>query len=135
MANSLPLEPLDYIPEIESRTMEAKAITRHIRQSPRKIRVVLNEVRGREVEDALNFLHFSKAKAATQIEKTVRSAIANMMNIESDTDVNTEDLHIKECYADGGPHMKRFRAASMGRISKLNKPTSHLTIVVSDKKN
>ena len=54
------------------------------------------------------------------------------MNIESDTDVNTEDLHIKECYADGGPHMKRFRAASMGRISKLNKPTSHLTIVVSD---
>ena len=75
--------------------MEAKAITRHIRQSPRKIRVVLNEVRGREVEDALNFLHFSKAKAATQIEKTVRSAVANLMNIESDTDVNTEDLHIK----------------------------------------
>ena len=77
--------------------MEAKAITRHIRQSPRKIRVVLNEVRGREVEDALNFLHFSKAKAATQIEKTVRSAVANLMNIESDTDVNTEDLHIKAC--------------------------------------
>lgn len=115
--------------------MEAKAITRHIRQSPRKIRVVLNEVRGREVEDALNFIHFSKAKAATQIEKTVRSAVANLMNIESDTDVNTEDLHIKACYADGGPHMKRFRAASMGRISKLNKPTSHLTIVVSDEKN
>jgi len=76
--------------------MEAKAITRHIRQSPRKIRVVLNEVRGREVEDALNFLHFSKAKAATQIEKTVRSAVANMRDIESDPGVTKEDLHIKE---------------------------------------
>ena len=115
--------------------MKAKAITRHIRQSPRKIRVVLNEVRGREVEDALNFLHFSKAKAATQIEKTVRSSVANLMNIDSESEVNTAELHIKECYADGGPHMKRFRAASMGRISKLNKPTSHLTIVVSDEKN
>lgn len=115
--------------------MKAKAITRHIRQSPRKILVVLNEVRGREVEDALNFLHFSKAKAATQIEKTVRSAVANLMNIDSESEVNTAELHIKECYADGGPHMKRFRAASMGRISKLNKPTSHLTIVVSDEKN
>ena len=115
--------------------MKAKAITRHIRQSPRKIRVVLNEVRGREVEDALNFLHFSKAKAATQIEKTVRSAVANLMNIDSESEVNTAELHIKECYADGGPHMKRFRAASMGRIYKLNKPTSHLTIVVSDEKN
>ena len=83
----------------------------------------------------MNFLHFSKAKAATQIEKTVRSAVANLMNIDSESEVNTAELHIKECYADGGPHMKRFRAASMGRISKLNKPTSHLTIVVSDEKN
>ena len=115
--------------------MEAKAITRHIRQSPRKIRIVLDEVRGRAVEDALNYLHFSKAKASVQIEKTVRSAIANLMNLAQEIEVNTEGLHIKECYADGGPHMKRFRAASMGRISRLNKPTSHLTIVVSDDKN
>ena len=115
--------------------MEAKAITRHIRQSPRKIRVVLHEVRGRGVEEALNYLHFSKAKAATQIEKTLRSAIANLMNKTEDAPVKPEDLRVKECYADGGPHMKRFRAASMGRISKLNKPTAHLTVVVSDKKN
>ena len=115
--------------------MEAKAITRHIRQSPRKIRVVLDEVRGRDVEEALNYLHFSKAKAATQIEKTLRSAIANLMNKAEVATVNTEDLCVKECYADGGPHMKRFRAASMGRISRLNKPTAHLTVVVSDEKN
>ncbi|MBT3478826.1 MAG: 50S ribosomal protein L22 [Candidatus Marinimicrobia bacterium] len=115
--------------------MEAKAITRQIRQSPRKIRIVLDEVRGRDVDDALNYLHFSKAKAAVQIEKTVRSAVANLMNTAGDVEVNPDDLRIKECYADGGPHMKRFRAASMGRISKLNKPTAHLTVVVSDEKN
>ena len=115
--------------------MEAKAITRHIRQSSRKIRVVLDEVRGCEVEEALNFLHFSKAKAAAQIEKTVRSAVANLMNNAGEVDIKPEELRIKKCYADGGPHMKRFRAASMGRISRLNKPTAHLTVVVSDEKN
>lgn len=115
--------------------MEAKAISRHIRQSPRKIRIVLDEVRGRGAEEALNFLHFSKAKAAVHIEKTLRSAIANLLNKSEDADLNTDSIKIKECYADGGPHMKRFRAASMGRISKLNKPTAHLTVVVVDKKN
>lgn len=115
--------------------MEAKAISRHIRQSPRKIRIVLDEVRGRGAEEALNFLHFSKAKAAVQIEKTLRSAIANLLTKSEDADLNTDSIKIKECYADGGPHMKRFRAASMGRISKLNKPTAHLTVVVVDKKN
>ena len=115
--------------------MEAKAITRHIRQSPRKIRIVLDEVRGQAVEDALNYLHFSKAKAAAQIEKTVRSAVANLMNTAQDIEVNTDGLRIKECYADGAPHRKRFRAAAMARLSKVNNPTSHLTIVVADDKN
>ena len=52
-----------------------------------------------------------------------------------DLTVKTEDLFVKECFANGGPHMKRFRAASMGRISRLNKPTAHLTVIVSDEKN
>ena len=95
----------------------------------------MDQVRGKGVEEALNYLHFSKAKAATQIEKTLRSAISNLTNKVEDTTYDTESLRIKECYADGGPHMKRFRAASMGRISRLNKPTAHLTVVVSDEKN
>ncbi len=115
--------------------MEAKAITRHVRQSPRKIRVVLNEVRGRQVDDAINYLHFSPLKAATQIEKTLRSAVANLLQKAKDGHVDPEKLRISECFVDGGPFLKRFRAASMGRISKLNKPTSHLTIIVSDEKN
>ena len=115
--------------------MEAQAITRHIRQSPRKIKVVLDEIRGAKFEVALNYLHFSKAKAASQIEKTLRSAYHNLIVEAKELTVKTEDLFVKECYANGGPHMKRFRAASMGRISRLNKPTAHLTIVVSDKKD
>ncbi len=120
---------------IERNNMEAKAITRHIRQSPRKIRIILDEVRGRGAEEALNYLHFSKAKASVYIEKTLRSAISNLLNKTENSDLNTENIKIKECYADGGPHMKRFRAASMGRISKLNKPTAHLTVVVADNSN
>ena len=115
--------------------MEAKAITRHIRQSPRKIRIILDEVRGRPTDEALNYLRFSKAKAAVQISKTINSAIANLIVKASKDSVVTKNIKLKECYADGGPHIKRFRAASMGRISKLNKPTAHLTVVVSDGKN
>ena len=115
--------------------MEAKAITRHIRQSPRKIGVVLDEIRGLKFDEALNYLHFSKAKASAQIEKTLRSAYHNLINKIEDEKIETETLRIKECYANGGAHIKRFRAASMGRISRLNKPTAHLTIVVSDNKN
>ena len=111
--------------------MEAKAITRHIRQSPRKIRILLDDLRGSNVDKAMNYLHFSKAKAAYQIEKTLSSAVANLMNTSDTEDISVENIYVKECYADGAPHLKRFRAASMGRISRINKKTAHLTIVVS----
>ena len=111
--------------------MEAKAITRHIRQSPRKIRILLDDLRGSNVDKAMNYLHFSKAKAAYQIEKTLSSAVANLMNSSDIEDISVENIYVKECYADGAPHLKRFRAASMGRISRINKKTAHLTIVVS----
>lgn len=111
--------------------MEAKAITRHIRQSPRKIRILLDDLRGSNVDKAMNYLHFSKAKAAYQIEKTLSSAVANLMNNFETEDISVENIYVKECYADGAPHLKRFRAASMGRISRINKKTAHLTIVVS----
>ena len=114
--------------------MEAKAITRHIRQSPRKIRILLNDLRGVNVESALNYLHFSKAKAAYQIEKTLSSAVANLMNKIDNKDVSVNSVYVKECFADGAPHLKRFRAASMGRISRINKKSSHLTIIVSTEK-
>ena len=114
--------------------MEAKAIARHIHQSPRKIRKTLDNVRGLKVGDALNQLHFSPEKAASVIEKTLRSAVSNLMSKNEELNIDPDGLGIKEAFVDGGPVMKRFRAASMGRASRLRRPTSHVTIVVTDEK-
>ena len=129
--NSLPLEPLECIPEIGSRIMEARAISRYNKQSARKIRKVLDRVRGSRVNSAIDYLHFSSEKASVVIEKTIRSAIANLMQIEGNNDLDLDALKIKEAYADQGPVMKRFRAASMGRASRLRRPSSHITIVLT----
>ena len=112
--------------------MEAKAVARYIHQSPRKIRKTLDSMRGLKVGDALNQLHFSPEKAASVIEKTLRSAVANLMSQNEESNFNPEDLDVKEAFVDGGPVMKQFRAASMGRASRLRRPTSHVTIVVTD---
>ena len=114
--------------------MEAKAIARHIHQSPRKIRKTLDNVRGLKVGDALNQLHFSPEKAASVIEKTLRSAVSNLMSQNEELNIDPDSLGIKEAFVDGGPVMKRFRAASMGRASRLRRPTSHVTIVVTNEK-
>ena len=82
----------------------------------------------------MNMLHFSTEKAAAIIEKTLRSAVANLMQGLDDANLDPELLGIDEAFVDGGPVMKRFRAASMGRAAKLRRPTSHLTIVVSNEK-
>ena len=114
--------------------MEAKAIARHIHQSPRKIRKTLDNVRGLKVADPMNQLHFSPEKAASVIEKTLRSAVSNLMSQNEELNIDPDGLGIKEAFVDGGPVMKRFRAASMGRASRLRRPTSHVTIVVTDEK-
>tara|TARA_Y100001970_G_scaffold288965_1_gene417900 strand:- start:397 stop:738 length:342 start_codon:yes stop_codon:yes gene_type:complete len=111
--------------------MEARATSKYNRQSARKIRKVLNRVRGSKVQSALDYLHFSPEKASVVIEKTIRSAIANLMQIEGNNDLNPDTFKIKKAYADQGPVMKRFRAASMGRASRLRRPSSHLTIVLT----
>ena len=112
--------------------MEAKAIAKYVHQSPRKLRKTLKIVRGRNVGDALNILHFLPQKSALIIEKTILSATANLMQELDNANMEPELLDIKEAIVDGGPVMRRFRAASMGRASRLRRPTSHLTIVVTD---
>jgi len=111
--------------------MQAKAISRYNRQSARKIRKVLNKVRGARVDNAIDYLNFSSEKASVLIEKTIKSAVSNLMQIDENSNINTDSLLIKEAYVNQGPVMKRFRAASMGRASKLRRPTSHLTIVIA----
>ncbi len=115
--------------------MEAKAISRYIKQSPRKIRKTLDSVRGKKVGVALSMLHFSPEKAAVVIEKTIHSAVANLMSGEDKSNINPEELAIKEAFVDGGPRAKRFRAASMGRASLIRKASAHLTVVVTDENN
>lgn len=113
--------------------MEVKAVARHIHQSPRKVRKTLNSVKGLSVNEALNYLRFSTEKAAGIIEKTLKSALANYNSQNNESNANPDLLNLKEAYVDGGPVMKRFRAASMGRASRLRRPTSHITIVLADK--
>ena len=113
--------------------MQSKAVLKHFRQSPRKVRIELDLIRGKTVDTVLNQLHFSKSKASSAIKKIVLSAISNFKNKSDNVEPDLNNLLIKECYADGGPHIKRFRAASMGRISRLNKPTCHITVVISEK--
>lgn len=112
--------------------MKAKSISKHIKQSPYKVRKTLDSVRGKKVSVALDMLHFSPEKASVFIEKTIKSAVANFNQLSDGNDTDVDSLKIKEAFVNGGPVMKRFRAASMGRASKLRRPTSHLTIVVSD---
>jgi large subunit ribosomal protein L22 len=112
--------------------MEAVAKAKHIHQSARKVRQVLDEVRGRQVEDAMNKLHFSPKKAARVIEKTLRSAVANAVNREG-SEVDADKLFVKEAFCDEGPTMRRFRARAMGRATIIRIRTSHLTIVVEEK--
>ena len=114
--------------------MESRATLRYNRQSPYKVRKVLNAVRGANVGTAINYLHFSSEKAANVIEKTLRSAVSNFTQQNEEMKLDPEVLKIKEAFVNGGPVMKRFRAASMGRASRIRRPTSHLTIVVSDEK-
>jgi len=112
--------------------MEAIAKARHIHQSARKVRQVLDEVRGKQVENAINTLHFTPKKAAKIIEKTLRSAVANAINREG-SEVDADKLFIKEAFCDEGPTMRRFRPRAMGRATIIRKRTSHLTIVVAEK--
>lgn len=112
--------------------MKAKVTAKWVRMSPRKVRLVVDLIRGKEVDEALNILHFTAKAASKPVEKALRSAVANILNEEGKTRVDPENLVITEARVDGGLTMKRFRAASMGRAMRIRKRTSHITLVVSD---
>jgi large subunit ribosomal protein L22 len=112
--------------------MEAKAVAKYIRMSPRKIRRVGNLIRGKNVGEALNILHFTRKEATMPLEKVLRSAVSNMLNIEGSSKVDPDELFIKELRIDEGVTLRRFRAASMGRAVRIRKRTSHITIKVAE---
>ncbi len=114
--------------------MQARAKTKYIRMSPRKIARVLDFVRGKRVDEALDSLHFTPKIAAEPIEKTIRSAVANLGNLEEGQRLDLNEIYITEAIVEQGPTLKRFRPMSMGRAGKIRKRTAHLTIVIEDSK-
>ena len=110
--------------------MEIKAIAKYIRVSPRKIRLLMREIQGKKVGEALNILTFAPQKGAPILRKLVNSAIANASQ-RPDTDVDS--FFIKHIFADEGPMLKRFRPRAMGRATRIRKRTSHLTIILDER--
>ncbi|MBW7888140.1 MAG: 50S ribosomal protein L22 [Bacteroidetes bacterium] len=114
--------------------MEAKAIKRYEGTSPRKMRLVIDLIRGKSVGEALTILHFQPKHASKTAEQVLRSAISNFQNKDEGGRVNTEELIVKECFVDGAPMMKRISPAPMGRAYRILKRSHHLTIVVAQRK-
>lgn len=112
--------------------MEVKAIARYIRMSPRKVRLVVDVVRGKSVEEAINILHFIPKRGSSPVEKVLRSAVANAMNKEEASKLEPEDLFIKGIWVDQGPTMRRYNPGPMGRANLIRKRFCHITVVVSD---
>ena len=119
----------------ETRTTEARAFQRTTRQSPYKMRLVIDQIRGRGVNEALALLQFSKKHAAKQIEKVLHSAVANAEH-QARTDnasVDVDTLFVKHAVINEGPKLKRFTPAAMGRATPIIKRTSHVEIVVAER--
>jgi large subunit ribosomal protein L22 len=109
--------------------MKAIARAKYVRQSPYKVRRVLDLVRGMPVDDARATLDFTNRRAASTILKVLDSAVANP---EHNFALDAEELYIAEAYADEGPTLKRWHPRARGRATRINKRTSHITIVVAD---
>jgi large subunit ribosomal protein L22 len=115
--------------------MEFRAETKWLRVSPQKARLVLDTIKGRRVEDAVNILAFTKKGVAPDVAKVLRSALenANFMNTEKGVDVDVDNLYVKHAVANDGPRMKRIRPAPMGRAYRYQRRMAHLQIVLAER--
>jgi large subunit ribosomal protein L22 len=115
--------------------MEFRAQTRFVRVSPQKARLVLDLIKGRRVEDALNTLAFTKKRIAAKVEKLVRSAVenANYLSTEKNVDVDLDNLYVKHAVANDGPRMKRIRPAPMGRAYRYVRRIAHIEIALAER--
>lgn len=113
--------------------MEARATHRYIGSSPRKMRLVIDLIRGLNVEKAMEILHFSPKHPAKNAEKVLRSAVSNLMNKNEDANIEPSNLYVREVFVNQGPTLKRMLPAPMGRAYTVRKRSNHLTIVVASK--
>jgi large subunit ribosomal protein L22 len=114
---------------------DASAIQRGTRQSPYKMRLVIDQIRGKNVNEALGLLKFSKKHAAVQIAKTLNSAVANAEHAarQNNESLDVDELFIKKAIVNEGPKIKRFMPAAQGRATPIHKRTSHVEIVIGAK--
>ena len=113
--------------------MEARAVNRFIGSSPRKMRLVVDLIRGESVDKAIEILHFSPKHSSKDAERTLRSAVSNLINKEETTRTEPSDLFVKEAFVNVGPTLKRISPAPQGRAYRIRKRSCHLTIVVAKK--
>jgi large subunit ribosomal protein L22 len=109
--------------------MEARAITRFVRLSPRKVRLVVDQIRGKGVEEALNILKFVPKRSAGIVAKTLRTAVANAENTQS---VDVDRLYVKQAMVDEAGMWKRFMPRAQGRATRIRKRLSHIMIIVDE---
>jgi len=110
---------------------KARAVQRHLRRAPRKLRLVVDTVRGKKVSEALSQLKFIKKAGAEDVAKVITSAAANMRDKFQEERFDNEELIISEIYVDQGPSLKRIQPAAMGRAHQIKKRTSHITVGVT----
>ena len=119
-------------------TLEARATNRYVRTSAQKAGLVLELIRGKKAADALSILRFTKKAVAREVEKTLRSAIANAVLVADRNQkrrLDEDDLYVSACYANQGPSQKRVRPAPMGRAYQVIKRTTHLTVSVAERES
>src|SRR5512142_534674 len=119
----------------ETQTQEFRAETKYVRVSPQKARLVLDLIKGRRVEDALNTLTFTNKRIAEKVHKLLRSAVenANYLSTEKGVDVDVDNLYVKRAVANDGPRMKRIRPAPQGRAYRYQRRIAHIELVLAER--
>ncbi|HWX39293.1 MAG TPA: 50S ribosomal protein L22 [Candidatus Sulfotelmatobacter sp.] len=114
--------------------IEAVAMARHVRMSPQKVRLVVDLIRGRRAEDALQILRFTMKRASRDVEKVLRSAIANAERKAEDAgaSLDVDHLYVSNCYVNEGSRWKRLRPAPMGRAFRYQRRTAHIVVGVAE---
>ena len=110
--------------------MEAKAVAKYVRIAPRKVRVVMDLIRGKDVAEAFAILKFTPKAGADVIEKVLKSAVANA---ENNFDMDVDRLYVSTAFVDQGPTLKRIHPRSRGQAFKILKRTSHVTVIVEER--
>src|SRR5437773_2859897 len=118
--------------------LEVKSTAKYVRTSAQKAGLVMALIRGKKASEALSILRFTKKSVAREIEKTLRSAIANAVHVAERNEkrrLDEDDLYVSACFADQGPSQKRVRPAPMGRAYRVIRRTAHLTVKVAERES